>query len=135
MIENPDKELLTCGGRIVCRRCKASSVRTKRQCGRPALKGKSVCQFHGGRSTGPKSEQGKSRLRTLNLKKGFFTAKARDSARRNLIKLRYLEDISYHLGMITVRTRGRKPNGYIQLNLNDTTQLGIALLASGYKHQ
>ena len=135
MIENPDKELLTCGGRIVCRRCKASSVRTKHQCGRPALKGKSVCQFHGGRSTGPKSEQGKSRLRTLNLKKGFFTAKARDSARRNLIKLRYLEDISYHLGMITVRTRGRKPNGYIQLNLNDTTQLGIALLASGYKHQ
>jgi hypothetical protein len=135
MIENPDKELLTCGGRIVCRRCKASSVRTKHQCGRPALKGKSVCQFHGGRSTGPKSEQGKSRLRTLNLKKGFFTAKARDSARRNLIKLRYLEDLSYHLGMITVRTRGRKPNGYIQLNLNDTTQLGIALLASGYKHQ
>ena len=135
MIKNPDKELLTCGGRIVCRRCKASSVRTKQQCGRPALKGKSVCQFHGGRSTGPKSEQSKIRLRTLNLKEGFFTAEAKERGRRDSIKLRYLEDIGYYLGIIPVRTRGRKPIGYFRLNLNDTTQLGIALLASGYKHQ
>jgi hypothetical protein len=135
MIKEPDIELLTCGGRIVCRRCKASSVRTKHQCGRPAIKGKSVCQFHGGRSTGPKSEQSKIRLRTLNLKKGFFTAEAKENMRKDSIKLRYLEDIGYHLGMISARTRGRKPNGYFRLNLNDATQLGIALLASGYKHQ
>jgi len=130
MIKEPDIELLTCGGRIVCRRCKASSVRTKKQCGRPAIKGKSVCQFHGGRSTGPKSEQSKSRLRTLNLKEGFFTAEARENMRKDSIKLRYLEDIGYHLGMISVRTRGRKPNGYVRFNLNDTTQLEMALIAS-----
>ena len=130
MIKEPDIELLTCGGRIVCRRCKASSVRTKQQCGRPAIKGKSVCQFHGGRSTGPKSEQSKSRLRTLNLKKGYFTAEARENMRKDSIKLRYLEDIGHHLGMISIRTRGRKPNGYIRLNLNDTTQLEKALMDS-----
>jgi hypothetical protein len=132
MIKNPDIALVTCGGRIVCRRCKASSARTKQQCGRPAIQGKSVCQFHGGRSTGPKSEKNKNRLRTLNFKDGFFTAKARESARRDSIKLRYLEDIGYHLGMIPVRTRGRKPKGYVQLNLNNKDQLREAIEASSY---
>ena len=130
MIKNPDIELLTCGGKIVCRRCKASSVRNNQQCGRPAIKGKNTCQFHGGRSTGPKGEQSKCRLRTLNLKKGFFTAEARENKRKDSIKLRYLEDIGHHLGLILVRTRGRKPNGYVRLNLNDKTQLEMALLAS-----
>ena len=130
MINNPEIELITCGGKIVCRRCKASSVRTKKQCGRPAIKGKSTCQFHGGRSTGPKNEQSKNRLRTLNLREGFFTAEAREDKRKDSIKLRYLEDIGHHLGMISVRTRGRKPKGYVRLNLNDKMQLEMALLAS-----
>lgn len=133
MIKNPDIALVTCGGKIVCRRCNATSVRTKQQCGRPAIKGKRVCQFHGGRSTGPKSEVNKNRLRTLNLKEGFFTAEARESARRDSITLRYLEDIGYHLGMIPVKTRGRKPKGYVQLNLNDKDQLRKALKASGFR--
>jgi hypothetical protein len=135
MIKSLDIALVTCGGKIVCRRCKASSVRTKQQCSRPALKGKSVCQFHGGRSTGPKNEETKNRLRTLNLKDGFFTAEAREGARRDSITLRYLEDIGYHLGMIPVRTRGRKPKGYVRLNLNDKSQLERALLASGHQRQ
>ena len=132
MIKNPVIALVTCGGKIVCRRCKASSVRTKQQCGRPAIQGKKVCQFHGGRSTGPKSEENKNRLRTLNLKNGFFTMEARESARKDSIKLRYLEDIGYHLGIIPVRTRGRKPKGYVRLNLNNKDQFKRALLASGY---
>jgi hypothetical protein len=131
MINNPEVVMVTCGGKIVCRRCKASSVRTQKQCGRPAIKGKRVCQFHGGRSTGPKSEENKNRLRTLNLKDGFFTAQARDSARRDSVTLRYLEDIGYHLGMIPVKTRGRKPKGYVRLNLNDKDQFRKALKGSG----
>ncbi len=78
-----------------------------------------------------KSEENKNRLRTLNLKDGFFTTEARDSTRRDSITLRYLEDIGYHLGMIPVRTRGRKPKGYVRLNLNDKDQLRKALKASG----
>jgi hypothetical protein len=132
MFKNPDIALVTCGGKIVCRRCKASSVRTKQQCGRPAIKGKTVCQFHGGLSTGPRSEESKNRLRTLNLKEGFFTAEVRESARRDSVTLRYLEDIGYHLGMIPIRTKGRKPRGYVRVNLNDKDLLIRALEASSY---
>jgi len=88
MINNPEIAMVTCGGKIVCRRCKASSVRTQKQCGRPAIKGKNVCQFHGGRSTGPKSKEQKKRLRTLNLKMGFFTAAVREQIRVASVKLR-----------------------------------------------
>lgn len=123
MINNPEVVIVTCGGKIVCRRCKASSVRTKQQCGRPAIRGKGVCQFHGGRSTGPKSEQSKQRLRTLNLKEGFYTAVAIEQKRLESIKLRYIEDLGYHLGILPVKTKGRKPRGYIRLNLEDKNQL------------
>ena len=54
-------ELTTAGGRIVCRRCNAMSKRTKLQCGGPAVRGKTKCKFHGGRSTGPITKQGKLR--------------------------------------------------------------------------
>jgi len=51
--------LITAGGKIRCLRCNALSKRTKLQCGGPAIKGKSKCRFHGGRSTGPKTELGR----------------------------------------------------------------------------
>jgi hypothetical protein len=127
MIKNPDIVLVTCGGKIVCRRCKALSVRTKQQCGRPAIKGKSVCQFHGGRSTGPKSEENKNRLRTLNLKDGFFTATVREQIRITSVKLRYVEDIGHHFGIIPIKIKGRKPKGYIPLDLHDKSQMVKAI--------
>ena len=51
--------LTTAGGRIKCLRCNAMSKRTKLQCGGPAVKGKTKCRFHGGRSTGPRTELGR----------------------------------------------------------------------------
>ena len=48
-------------GRIRCGRCQATSKRTKLQCGAPAVKGKRVCRFHGGKSTGPKTDEGRKR--------------------------------------------------------------------------
>ena len=48
-------------GRIRCGRCQAKSKRTKLQCGAPAVKGKRVCRFHGGKSTGPKTDEGRNR--------------------------------------------------------------------------
>jgi hypothetical protein len=47
--------LITAGGRIRCTQCTAQSKRTKVQCRAPATKGKKVCKFHGGSSTGPKT--------------------------------------------------------------------------------
>lgn len=51
--------LFTAGGRIKCLRCNAMSKRTRLQCGGPAVKGKTKCRFHGGRSTGPSTELGR----------------------------------------------------------------------------
>jgi len=51
--------LITAGGKIRCLRCNALSKRTKLQCGGPAMQGKLVCRFHGGLSTGPKTELGR----------------------------------------------------------------------------
>ena len=124
--------MLTAGNRIYCRRCAASSGRTKEQCKRPALKNKKVCKHHGGMSTGPKTEEGKKRLRTLNLKHGLYIASVRDETRMASIKLNYLEDIALHIGMIDVRTRGRKPTGYFRFNLNNKDELEMALLASRF---
>ena len=52
-------EITLASGRIRCKRCQATSKRTKLQCGGPAMKGKLVCRFHGGLSTGPKTELGR----------------------------------------------------------------------------
>ena len=71
-----------------------------------------VCQFHGGLSTGPKSEEGRERLRTLNLQHGCFTAEMKAGSRIGKLKLRYLEDFAIYSGPFTERTRGRKPLGY-----------------------
>lgn len=37
-------------------RCSATSKRTKRRCGAPAERGRSVCRFHGARGGGPKGK-------------------------------------------------------------------------------
>jgi hypothetical protein len=53
-----EKAMTTSGGKIVCRRCNATSKRTKLQCGGQAMQGKTKCKFHGGRSTGPVTKLG-----------------------------------------------------------------------------
>lgn len=129
------------GGRICCLRCTAKSTRTKLQCGRPALKASKTqkCQFHGGSSTGPKTEQGRSRIAQANLKHGQDTRASIQKSSQVKVRLRQLEDIMYLYGMTTSpRSRGRKPLGYFpvrtkeqarqlmwQLKLGDQTQSNV----------
>ena len=111
-----EKILSTAGGKITCPRCQATSKRTKLQCGRPALKGKNVCDFHGGKSTGPKTEEGKERSRQANIKSGEYTQESRQRHNRALLNLAYLQDMMHMLGMTNAdRTRGPKPAGYRRL--------------------
>jgi len=58
------KELLltTLGGRVQCTQCNALSKRTRQRCQAPAIKGKTKCRFHGGRSTGAKTVEGRARI-------------------------------------------------------------------------
>ena len=117
-----DKYLLTASGRIFCLRCTAKSTRTKLQCGRPALKASKTqkCQFHGGNSTGPRTEQGRSRIAQANLKHGQDTRASIQKSSHVKAKLRQLEDIMYLYGMTTApKTRGRKPLGYIPVRTKE----------------
>ena len=110
--------LLTGGGKITCKRCSAKSKRSGEQCKKPALKTSRTqkCEFHGGRSTGPKTEAGKARQRAAVLKTGDYTNEAMEDKARSVRVLAGLEDAMYVLNMTTMpRTRGRKPLGYAPL--------------------
>lgn len=110
--------LNTAGGNIKCLRCIAHSSRTGEQCGRPALKSSKTqkCQFHGGRSTGPKTAEGRQRIADAHTVHGRDTKAARSERSRGSLRLAYLEDAMHILGMSSVkRIRGRKPSGYTPL--------------------
>jgi hypothetical protein len=114
--------LTTANGRITCLRCTAKSSRTKIQCGKPALKSSKTqkCQFHGGRSTGPKTAEGRQRIADAQTVHGRDTKVARLERSRGSLRLTQLEDAMHVLGMSSAkRTRGRKPNGYTPLRTID----------------
>jgi hypothetical protein len=92
--------LTTAGGRIVCNRCHATSKRTKQQCKAPAVKGKQVCRFHGGKSTGPITEEGKQRCIDAHTIYGHETRLMRAERKYKLKKLRELEVFMVELGII-----------------------------------
>ena len=130
-INQPQLFLSTAGGRIRCARCTAQSSRTKLQCGRPALKisKTQVCQFHGGRGSGPKTEPGRSRIAAAHYKHGESTKAARAEYSKASATLRKLEDAMHVLKMTTApRTRGRKPSGYKPVrSVHDVIQLVLDL--------
>ena len=86
-----------------CCRCTARSVRTGVQCGRPALKKSKTqkCQFHGGRSLGPKIDEGKVGIANANTVHGHETKLARTESSAASVKLKRLEDAMHLLGMTT----------------------------------
>ncbi len=100
--------LTLAGGRITCAQCTARSKRTKQRCRAPAMRGKAVCKTHGGRSTGPRSAEGRARIAAAHRVHGFETRAARQERSRELAHLAALEQLARLLGMITgARTRGR----------------------------
>ena len=88
-----EKLLIMAGGKISCHRCQALSKRTKQQCGRPSLKGKQVCDFHGGKSTGPRTAEGKERSRQAHIKSGLYTKESRLRESGTSLTLAQLEDM------------------------------------------
>ena len=130
MSQTTELYLITAGGKIRCRRCKARSSRTKLQCAKPALKGKVVCGHHGGYSTGPRTKEGKERIRAAHLKHGQETQEARAERNKKSVMLRYLNDIGNHVELFyrQIKTRGRPPSGYAQLDLSNPEQLAVAIL-------
>ena len=115
-----DDVLLLARGRIRCRRCSARSKRTKLRCGAPAMKGKKVCATHGGKSTGPRTKQGKANSAQANLKNGKYTKQAQTEHSEASAQLSQLEDAMYLLGMSDApRSTGRKAKGYTPITSVD----------------
>ena len=92
--------LTTAGGKIHCARCKATSKRTKQQCGSPAMRDKRVCRIHGGMSTGPKTEAGRQRCAEANTTNGWETRPIRAERRQKLAELKELEQQLIAKGLI-----------------------------------
>lgn len=67
---------------VITPKCQAKSKRTGEQCGNYAIKGMRVCKFHGGLSTGPKTEEGRQRQHTSNWKHGMRSRAAIEERRQ-----------------------------------------------------
>ena len=83
--------ILTLGGRIRCPRCQAKSKRSQQQCRLPAIRGKRVCRIHGGRSTGPRTQQGRNLCGAAKTVHGRETRAIRAKRQRALAELKLLE--------------------------------------------
>ena len=114
-MQNPTKYLVTAGGKITCLRCTAMSKHTREQCRKPAMRGssKTKCQLHGGKSTGPKTAEGKARIGAAHLVHGRDTNQRKLERSEGSLRMAQLEDVAHAIGLITAtRTTGRKPSGY-----------------------
>ena len=80
------------GGRIRAPRCQALSKRSQMQCKKAALTGKRVCMFHGGKSTGPVTEDGRKRCAIAKTVHGYETRAARDYRAEKFRELKILFD-------------------------------------------
>ena len=108
-----ESKISTAGGKIICPRCQAHSKRTKLQCGAPAEKGKKVCRFHGARSTGAKTKEGRLRIAQRKTQHGNETRQVRAERSAKSSELSAIEDIMHLTGMTNAPiTRGRKAAGY-----------------------
>jgi len=107
----PADQFFTLGGRIACKQCQAKSKRSKQQCRAPAMRGKQVCKNHGGKSTGPKTIEGRKRCADAKTIHGNETRKARTERSLGSARLAVLEAVGHKMGLISgTRTRGPKPN-------------------------
>ena len=112
--------LSTASGKITCARCQAMSKRTRLQCGAPAERGKRVCRFHGARSSGAKTEEGRLRIARAKTQHGDETRQARAERSGMSAKILTMEDILFLINAATgPRTRGRKPASYTPITTLD----------------
>jgi hypothetical protein len=92
----------------------AARSRTGVQCGRPALKSSKThkCQYHGGRSKGPKTAEGKAQIAAAHTVHGQETKTARAERSAESARLSRSEDTMYQLEMTTApRTTNQATQG------------------------
>ena len=105
--------LILAFGKTLVPRCQAPNRRGE-QCAKTAMKNRSVCRNHGGRSTGARTEEGKRRSREANLIHGERSVQGMLRAREDSVRVRQLVDAVRVLGLAAnvKRVRGKWPEGY-----------------------
>ena len=136
----PEKYLITAGGKIKCHRCQARSSRTKLQCGRPSLKVSRThkCKWHGGLSTGPRTLEGKARIKEAHWKHGNDSKEAKAERSEKSLQFLMLEMIGWHVGLFaegSTKFRGRKPSGFKKLDPNNPNDLAKTIELSMPKNK
>ena len=111
------------------RQCKAITKRSKLRCLNPSAYGCSTCRYHG--ATPVHTRNNVAGEDHPQFKHGRDTKQAKEQHQQTMVKLLLLEDLGHHIKMFpegATRNRGRKPNGYLKLNLSDPIQLVMAIL-------
>ena len=104
------------GGHITCNQCQAMSKRSRQRCKAPAMRFKKCCFYHGGRSTGPKTEAGRHRCAEAKTIHGRETREVRTERSLSSARLAALEQAGHELGFMGgTRTRGIKPHKMCQV--------------------
>lgn len=77
------------------------------------MRGKLVCRTHGGKSTGPKTEQGRKRCAEAKTIHGNETRSKRAERSRKSAELHQLVDLGNAIGLFSGKAalRGRPPKG------------------------
>jgi hypothetical protein len=107
------------------KQCQVLTKRTNQRCKNPAAYGCKSCRMHGAHKS---RNVLRGSVHPLYMH-GKRTIEAEAEYRRMSAALLTLRDIGDHINMFNgEHTRGRKPNGYIKLNLNYPEQLILAIL-------
>ena len=80
-------------------RCHAKTRRGT-PCLKPALKGKTRCQLHGGKSTGARTAEGLQKLRGIHFVHGQRTRKSIEDHRRFMREIKRLELLARMAGLM-----------------------------------
>ena len=111
-----EQYLQTLGGRVTCKRCQARSKRTGNQCRAPSVALKNVCRFHGGKSTGPKTPEGRQRCGQSCWVHGNETSSVRMERSLASARLALLESVGFEFGIMSgPKSRGPKPHRMAQV--------------------
>ena len=111
-----EQYLQTLGGRVTCKRCQARSKRSGLQCCAPAIVDKNVCRFHGGKSTGPKTPEGRQRCAQSRWVHGDETSSVRLERSLASARLALLESVGFEFGFMSgPKSRGPKPHRMAQV--------------------
>lgn len=111
-----EQYLQTLGGRVTCKRCQARSKRSGLQCCAPAIVDKNVCRFHGGKSTGPRTQAGIDKCSKSRWVHGNETSSIRMERSLASARLALLESVGFEFGFMSgPKSRGPKPHRMAQV--------------------